>query len=61
MKKAPSLITINNFRKDAPRALINNKWVFSRPLGFYGLRSRLRLACGVFTGKYDAFKWEEGQ
>jgi hypothetical protein len=29
----------------------------ARPLGFYSLRSRLRLAWAVFTGKADALFW----
>lgn len=36
-------------------------YVMARPLGFYGicLRKRLKLSWGVFTGKYDALKWDE--
>jgi hypothetical protein len=35
-------------------------WVPARPLGFQGiaLRTRLRLAWAVFTGKYDVLRWE---
>jgi hypothetical protein len=33
----------------------------ARPLGWQGLslRNRLRLAWGVFTGEYDAVRWED--
>lgn len=39
---------------------VNGQWVPCRPLGFQGLYlvKRLRLTWGVFTGKYDAVKWE---
>lgn len=35
-------------------------WIPARPLGFQGfsLRTRLKLAWAVFTGKYDAVYWE---
>jgi len=35
-------------------------WIPLRPLGFQGLslKRRLKLAWGVFTGKYDAVYWE---
>jgi hypothetical protein len=35
-------------------------WIPARPLGFQGLslKRRLKLAWGVFTGKYDAMYWE---
>lgn len=35
------------------------KWVLARGLGWQGLcfRRRLKLAWGVFTGKYDALRW----
>lgn len=38
-------------------------WYSCRPLGYQGicLRRRLKLAWGVFTGKYDAVRWEGGQ
>jgi hypothetical protein len=33
----------------------------ARPMGFQGLciRQRLKLAWGVFTGRYDAVQWSE--
>lgn len=35
-------------------------WIPVRPLGFQGisLKRRLKLAWGVFTGRYDAVFWE---
>jgi hypothetical protein len=33
----------------------------ARPLGYYSLRSRIRLAWMVFTGKADALVWPGGQ
>ena len=37
----------------------NKRWVAARPLGWPSLKSRVCLAWGVFTGKYDALKWEQ--
>ena len=36
-------------------------WHMARPIGFQGicLRRRLKLAWGVFTGRYDAVRWSE--
>lgn len=42
-------------------ALINGKWVPSRPLGFSSFRYRCKAAWLVFTGKADALIWPEGQ
>ena len=60
MKKAPSLWTVNEIVKHAmegPQCGISNVWVPVRPLGLYSLWNRLKLAIGVFIGKYDALKW----
>jgi len=37
------------------------QWVPARYMGDYRLLTRIRLAWGVFTGKYDAVKWPGGQ
>lgn len=39
---------------------VNDKWVRARPVGFQGIFffRRLKVAWKVFTGKYDALKWE---
>jgi len=45
------------------QACINGKWVPARPIN-HTCRTfieRLREAWGVFTGKFDAVKWPEGQ
>jgi hypothetical protein len=34
-----------------------NKWVPARPLGFQSLRTRIRAAWLVWTGKADALIW----
>jgi len=34
-------------------------WVLARPYSIGGIPKRIRLAWGVFTGKYDALKWIE--
>ena len=65
MNKAPALYNLNQLRAaitgKAPATQIGKKWVPARPLGLFSLRNRLRLAWGVFTGKYDALQWPENQ
>lgn len=34
-----------------------DRCVLARPMSRGGIMTRLRLAVGVFTGKYDALKW----
>ena len=58
MKNAPRLVHVNEFKNIDTMANINGKWVPARAMGFYSLPSRLKLAWNVFTGKYDALKWE---
>ena len=68
MKKAPQLIRVEELTKwdafssvpypDNPK---QKMWVKARPIGYFSLFSRLRLAWGVFTGKWDALEWEDGQ
>ena len=68
--KAPSLIDVR--RLSSMDMLRNNwplieftlplsgikYWALARPEGYYSLGNRIKLAYGVFTGKYDALKWE---
>lgn len=32
-------------------------WALARPMSMGGLGQRIRLAWGVFTGRYDALQW----
>lgn len=34
-------------------------WVPARPLGLFSLRKRIRIAWGVFVGRYDAVVWPD--
>lgn len=61
MKKAPGFYNVENLPNWDNIVLIKNRWVFSRPLGMFGLLSRLRAAWMVFTGKADVLIWQEGQ
>ena len=38
-------------------AEIDGRWIKARPIGYSPISTRIRLAWGVFTGKYDALKW----
>jgi hypothetical protein len=59
MKKAPNLYTIDDIFVycEHHSTLIDNVWVPARPIGYFILKYRLKLAIGVFLGKYDALKW----
>lgn len=39
--------------------LKDGRYVLARPIRFAPLLHRIRVAWGVFTGKYDALKWTE--
>ena len=63
-KQAPSLYKLEDLvkpREDGTLTQINGRWVPARPLGYDSLRSRLRHAWLVFTGKGDVLIWPEGQ
>ncbi len=62
MKDAPNAWQLDDLVKHAVSGgvqcgLPDGRWVPARPLGFYGLRSRLRCAWDVFTGRADAVYW----
>jgi hypothetical protein len=40
---------------------VGNKWVPARPLGFYSVITRFKMAWLVFTGKADALVWPFNQ
>lgn len=63
MKQAPTawpvmhlVNTANNNQKD-----FGGMWFPARPLSCGGLRKRLIIAWRVFTGRYDAIEWPQGQ
>lgn len=62
MNKAPSLFSIPRHLTVASgwasyESSDGKTWQPLRPLGFFGLLNRLKLAWGVFVGKYDAVQW----
>ena len=68
--KAPQLITADALAKGWPQAEVKTTelshaktsgryYALARPLALGGLLTRLRLAWGVMTGKYDALRWIE--
>lgn len=62
LKQSPQVINADFFKYSQVSAgiLVNGKlkWVPARPLSGGGLITRVRLAWKVFTGEYDALKWE---
>ena len=43
--------------REGPQTDLGDGCEPARPLGFYGLRWRLKLALAVFTGRADALYW----
>lgn len=62
MKHAPNSWTGHSLIahvKTGPQASRDGKrYEPARPMGFYSIASRLRLAWAVFTGQADALFWE---
>lgn len=52
-----SIRDVDEMIRSGPRACVKGIWTPARPLGLFSLVSRLKLAYGVFIGKYDALKW----
>ncbi len=67
MKQTPQVILADSLAKDWPQRSIpaascNSMRAYcalARPLSIGGLLTRLRIAAKVFTGEYDALKWEQ--
>lgn len=66
MKQVPQVIRADDLVRDWPerpiKAAADTKrvfWALARPLSMGGLLTRLRIAVKVFTGEYDALKWEQ--
>ena len=61
LNSAPNDWTLASLAKhvtDGPQAgLPNGSWEPARPMGYFSLWSRLRLAWAVFTGRADALFW----
>lgn len=63
-RPAPSVHRLEDLvgpQENATLKQINERWVPARPEGYCSLRSRLRHAWMVFTGKGDVLIWPEGQ
>lgn len=62
----PQIINHTSIDSSCTTQLPDGRWLPARPMGYqyYALRNflnRLKLAWGVFTGKYDAFDWEPSE
>ena len=55
----PNLLPSECLREIKEEKEINGKWYIARPMGMKGffILKRLVLAFHVFTGEYDAIKW----
>jgi len=57
--RIPGVIHAERLVRDWPQAgLPDGRWVMARPLPFYSLTERWRVAWMVFTGRADALIWE---
>lgn len=63
MRRAPNLMTVGSVIQSVGEVAVKVKgsWHPCRPMGLDDIPNRLRLAWGVFTGRYDALKWPAGQ
>lgn len=61
MKDAPNEWTVEtlcrHINSGQQSGLPDGRYVPARPIGFYSIPSRARLAWAVFTGKADALFW----
>lgn len=60
LNQAPNEWTIEQLVehvRTGPRCQIKRSWQPARPVGFFSLGARLRLAWMVFTGEADALRW----
>lgn len=59
--KSPNIValkSIEDYLRSGPQAQIRGHgWVPARPVGYSSLRSRLKAAWLVFTGRADALIW----
>lgn len=63
-EKAPSMWSMKHLLehiKDGEQAEDDGIWLPARPIGYFSLRERFRIAWEVFTGRADAFTWPGGQ
>lgn len=65
MSNAPAVYDLEKLAKvysqEWPQACIDQKWYPARPLGYFSLVSRAKLAWEVFTGKADVLRWPGDQ
>lgn len=67
--KVPQLIHADDLADDWPQAGLEMgpcisssvRYVLARPIALGGFITRMRLAWKVFTGAFDALKWDGGQ
>jgi hypothetical protein len=66
MRKAPRLWTLHTLFDYVNNGGVSvgtktGEWYPARPEGYHSLKSRIKLAWKVFTGKADAITWPVGQ
>lgn len=57
--KSPSLINADTLATGckSQKEIVPGRWVLARPLSVGGIWTRIKLAFGVFVGRYDALEW----
>jgi hypothetical protein len=65
LRKAPSVYTLSSLQATLSMGNASsrdgNTWYPARPEGYHSVRSRLRLAWEVFTGRADVLRWPDKQ
>jgi hypothetical protein len=65
MNRAPSVYTLSSLQAtlalNTATSRDGNTWYPARPEGLHSVKSRLRLAWEVFTGRADVLRWPDHQ
>lgn len=59
IRKAPCLLSAEAIKNWSIQREIDGRYYLNRPLTIDTVQTRIRLAWGVFTGKYDAVVWHK--
>lgn len=59
MKRAPCLLRVEDVKNWSEEIYHDGKFRPRRPYAFGPLRTRIRIAWGVFTARYDAVAWHK--
>lgn len=61
MNHAPSLVRLRDVTRVDALVQSPGGWLPARPMGLFSLKSRVKLAWMVFTGRADAYVWPQDE